>query len=97
MPASAAFSVVAEDSNFTPCGVDLWFESRAWILPLRSIVAPLQRNAWIRHLFCKMYRFATPKRKAGHGHRQCDASPLYILCCFSAENSLLLFSREKHL
>ena len=29
MPVSAAFSVVAEDSSFTSCGVYFWFESRA--------------------------------------------------------------------
>ena len=32
MPATAAFSVVAEDSSFTPCGVHLWLESRAEII-----------------------------------------------------------------
>ena len=29
MPAFAAFSVVAEDSSFTPCSVYLWLESQA--------------------------------------------------------------------
>ena len=48
--ASAALSMVAEDSRSTPGVVYLWCESRAetknvlvaWILPLRPIVAPLQ-------------------------------------------------------
>ena len=39
MPASSAFSGMAEDSSFTPCCVFLWLESRTEIAPDRRAAA----------------------------------------------------------
>ena len=95
MPASAAFSVVAEGSNFTTCGVDLWFESRAWVLPLRPI--PLRCSGTRGFVICYVKWTGLLLRNERRDTDTGSATPAHCtfsaafqqrtLCCFSAEKS----------
>ena len=80
MPASAAFSVVAEGSNFTTCGVDLWFESRAWVLPLRPI--PLRCSGTRGFVICYVKWTGLLLRNERRDTDTGSATPAH--CTFSA-------------